>query len=201
MPAALPIAAAVVPGILGAVVSNGDNKANQKNATNAAASANQQDQQALTNALARLQAYTQSNPSPTANAAPIQGPASTYGQSSGTMGGGTVGGANGGTVTPPAAQTQQAAAMAPANQGQGAVNVNSGVIAQNPVAAQSVAQTVGGGQSNPVMTQAILAALKNAQGNGANVSGDNPYASIYKNMNGGIKPISPNRSITLGSAL
>jgi len=199
VPAAIPIAAAVVPSVLGAVVSNGDNKANQKNATNAAASANQQDQQALSKALARLQQYTQSNPSPTANAAPIQGPASTYGQSSGTMGGGTVGGANGGTVTPAAAT--QAAAQAPVTQGQGAVNVNSGTIAQNPIAAQSVAQSVSGGQSNPVMTQAILAALKNAQGNGASTSTDNPYASIYKNMNGGITPLTPKRTTTLGSAL
>ena len=80
MPAAIPIAAAVVPSIIGGVLQNGQNKSTVQNAQNATASARTADAAALQKALAGLAQYTKSNPSPASQYAPIKGPSSVYGQ-------------------------------------------------------------------------------------------------------------------------
>ena len=95
------------------ISANGQNKSNQKNADNAAASARTNDGAALQQALAQYQGYTQSHPSPYANAAPIMGPQSTYGQSSPHIGGQTLG-ANG---MPEAGAAPQAPPAPPQGQG------------------------------------------------------------------------------------
>jgi Flp pilus assembly protein TadD len=85
MPAAIPIAAAVIPSVIGAVISNGQNKANTANATNAANTSRSSDAQALQQALANYQQYVSNNPSPASQSALIAKAPNTYGQSSGSM--------------------------------------------------------------------------------------------------------------------
>lgn len=104
MPGVLPFLP-LIAGAVGMISANGQNKSNQKNADNAAASARTNDGAALQQALSQYQGYTQSHPSPYANAAPIMGPQSTYGQSSPHMGGQTLG-ANG--LPPPGGAPQAA---------------------------------------------------------------------------------------------
>lgn len=100
MPVLIPLAAAAVGAGISAVSSNVQNKSNQQAATNAQnsaqaaqaqaqATANAQQQQNLSSALARQQAYKQSNPNPIYGQQPIQGPPQ-LGAAPGA--GGTIGG-------------------------------------------------------------------------------------------------------------
>ena len=122
MPGVLPFLP-LIAGAVGMISANGQNKSNQKNADNAAASARTNDGAALQQALSQYQGYTQSHPSPYANAAPIMGPQSTYGQSSPHMGGQTLG-ANGMPepgAAPQAPPQGQGSAPQSASQSQGAL--------------------------------------------------------------------------------